>query len=307
MVKPAFFTKEEKITEDYARFIFEPLPPSFGHSLGNILRRTLLSSIEGAAITDVKFSQVNHLFSTVSGIKESILDIVLNLKQLRFKTEGEGPFKIYLEKKGKGPVFGGDFKGEAEIVNKDLYLFEITDNKGELEIEAIVSRGYGYLAVEDRDERKTGYIPIDAYFSPIKKVNFRVEPARVGRKDNFERLILEVWTDKSINPKQALVKVCNLLIDYFKHFFSKEAEAIKKEEKELDTLEKEKTKEFEEIIIDELNFPSRVVNALLKEGVETVADLIKAGRSKIEKMKGVGTKSIRLIDEELKKIGVELK
>lgn len=309
MVKPSFFNKEEKITEDYARFIFEPLPPSFGHSLGNILRRTLLSSVEGSAITDVKISKVNHLFSTITGVKESVLEIVLNLKQLRFKNsdKGKGQFKIYLEKKGKGIVTGKDFKGEIEIVNKDLYLFEITDNKTELEIEAIVSSGYGFSSVEDREEKKSGFIPIDAYFSPVKKVNFRVEPSRVGKKDNFERLILEIWTDGSISPKDVLMSTCNLLIDYFKHFFSGEAKVKEEEKKEPMTIKKDQLKKYEEIIIDELNFPSRVVNSLLKEGIETVADLVKAGRERVEKMKGVGAKSVKLIDDELKKIGLELK
>lgn len=307
MIKPIFSTKEEKVVEDYGLFIFEPLPPSFGHSLGNILRRSLLSSLEGLAITDVKISQVSHLFSTIAGVKESVLEIILNLKQLRFKaTTQEGPFKIYFEKKGKGEVYGGDFKGEVEVVNKDLYLFEITDDKTQLEIEAIVSKGYGYLAVEDREEKKSGYIPIDAYFSPVKKVNFRVEPSRVGRKDNFERLILEIWTDKSANPKEALINISNLLTEYFKHFFFQEQkpDSEKKVKKNPNQVA---TKEFEELIIDELNFPSRVVNALLKEGIETVADLIKLDRKQIEKMKGVGAKSIKLIDEELKKLGIELK
>lgn len=306
MIKPIFYTKEEKVSEDYARFIFEPLPPSFGQSLGNTLRRSLLSSIEGLAITDVRFTQVNHLFTTIAGVKESVLEIVLNLKQLRFRAQGQGPFKIYLEKKGKGAVYGRDFKGEVEIVNEDLYLFEITDSKAELELEAIVSKGYGYSLVEDREEKVSGFIPIDAFFSPIKKVNFRVEPSRVGRKDNFERLILEIWTDKSINPKDALLDICNLLIEYLKHFFAK-AEKTKQEKKEESNQEEKRLKQFEEVIIDELNFPSRVVNALLKEGIETVADLIKGGKQRIENIKGLGAKSIRLIDEELKNLGVELK
>lgn len=306
MIEPIFYTKEEKITEDYGRFIFEPLHPSFGQSLGNILRRTLLSSIEGLAITDVKFSQVSHLFTTIAGVKESVLEIVLNLKQLRFRAQGKGPFKIYLEKKGKGAVYGRDFKGEIEVVNGNLYLFEITDSNVGLEIEAIVSKGYGYSLVEDREEKVSGFIPIDAFFSPIKKVNFRVEPSRVGRKDNFERLILEIWTDKSINPKDALVDICNLLIEYLKHFFI-QSEKTKEEKKEESEQEEKRIKQFEEVIIDELNFPSRVVNALLKEGIETVADLIKEGRQRVESIKGVGAKSMRLIDEELKKLGVELK
>jgi len=307
MLEPNFFIKEEKVTDEYARFIFEPLPPSFGHSFGNILRRSLLSSIEGAAITDIRFEGVSHLFTTIKGVKESVLEMVLNFKNLRFKTPPGGPFKITLSKKGVGKVFASEIKGEAEVVNKDQYLFEITDSSANVEVEAYVSRGYGFLAVEDREERRTGFIPVDAFFSPIIKVNFRVEPARVGKKDNFERLILEIWSDKTVNPKEALKEVTSKLSLYFAHIFSEKALAKKSEEKTEASTKSAEDQRLKEIIIDELNFPSRVVNALLREGIETVADLVAAGREKVMKMKGVGKKSLKLIDEELKKINVELK
>jgi DNA-directed RNA polymerase subunit alpha len=308
MLEPNFFTKEEKITDEYARFIFEPLPPSFGHSFGNILRRSLLSSIEGAAVTDIRFSGVSHLFSTIKGVKESVLEIVLNFKKLRFKTpQSRGSFKISLVKKGKGMVYAKEIKGEVEVVNKDQYLFEITNPQTEVEIEAYVSRGYGFLAVEDREDRRNGFIAVDSFFSPIIKVNFRVEPARVGKKDNFERLILEIWSDKTVNPKEALKEVTQKLSLYFTHIFSEKAQSVAKETKKEERTSVVENQRLKEIIIDELNFPSRVVNALLREGIETVADLVAVGRDKIEKMKGVGKKSIKLIDEELKKVDVELK
>lgn len=308
MIEPNFITKEEKVTDDYARFIFEPLPISFGHSLGNIIRRTLLSSIKGAAITDVKFSQANHIFTTVKGVKESILEIILNLKQLRFRALGDGSYKIYFESKKKGKVYGKDIQGEVEVVNKDLYLFEITDDDVDFQFEAIVKLGYGFSDAEVREEKESQYIAIDAFFSPIKKVNFRVEPARIGKRDDYERLILEIWSDGSKNPKEALMEVCRGLSKYFNHFFSLKAlEEEKNKVTQADKNEEKKLKNLENVIIDELNFPSRVINALLKENIETVADLIKAGRKKIEATKGVGAKSLKLIDAELKKIGVELK
>ncbi len=308
MIEPNFITKEEKLTDDYARFIFEPLPISFGHSLGNILRRTLLSSIKGAAITDVKFSQANHIFTTIKGVKESILEIILNLKQLRFKTVGDGPYKIYFESKKSGKIFGKDIQGEVEVVNKDLYLFEITGDQVDFQFEAIVRLGYGFSDAELREEKEGQYLAVDAFFSPIKKVNFRVEPTRIGKRDNYERLILEIWSDGSKNPKEALLEVCQGLSKYFTHFFSLKSEQEEKNKViQQDESEQKKLKDLENIIIDELNFPSRVINALLKENIETVADLIKAGRRKIELTKGVGAKSLKLIDAELKKIGVELK
>lgn len=309
MLEPQFITQRTDEKESHGTFILEPLPLSFGQSLGLALRRTLLSSLKGAAITSVKVQGAPHLFSTIKGVKESVLEIVLNLKKLRLAVgEGDGPFRLSLAAKGAGKVKGKDMKGDLKVVNDDLYIAELTNDKAKLEIEVIVEIGVGFSPAEEREKKEFGFTPIDAYFSPIKKVNFKVEEARVGRKSNQERLILEIWSDGSVSVNEALKKSSQLLGSYFEHILSGKDEPKQKQE----MIEAEKQKgaidqKLYEIIIDELNLPSRVINALLRENIETVADLVKVGKERLTSMKGVGKKSIELIEEELNKMGIELK
>lgn len=307
MKSPNFFTKKLDQTNEFGKFVLEPLPFSFGNSMGNALRRTLLSSLTGAAVTQVKLNGADHLFSTLKGVKESSLEVVLALKQLRFTMSGEGKFKIELNAKGARKIYAKDIKGDIEVVNGDLYIAEITDDKGKLELEAIVETGTGFLLAEEREEKETGFIAVDAFFSPVKRVNYIIEAARVGRQTNFDRLILEIWTDGSIAPEKALRDSTLILSEHFSHILSgNDTPVLKTEKSEAENKQEEIEKKFYDTIIDELNLPSRVVNALLRENIETVADLIKAGRDKLVGMKGLGKKSINLIDDELKKMGIEL-
>ncbi len=308
MLEPMFYTKIEDQSENFARFTFEPLHSSYGQSMGNAIRRTLLSSIKGAAVGYARVEGAPHMFSTIKGVKESALEVLLNLKQLRFQVPGDGTYRIHLSKKGAGKISGSDFEGEATVVNGDVYIAEITDDKASLEIEAIVEVGYGFVAAEEKEVKETGFIALDSAFSPVKKVNFKVEEARVGRKSNFERLILDVTTDGSISAEDAMKESVKILAAHFTHVMSgqdvpqeKEAPVVEEEKKE------EGGQKLDDIIIDELNLPSRVINALLRENIETVADLVKRGREKLVGLKGVGRKSIDLIDDELKKMGIELK
>jgi DNA-directed RNA polymerase subunit alpha len=307
MIKPNFFTQIIEEGSTYGKFIIEPLPLSFGQSLGHALRRTLLSSLSGYAITSIKIEGISNMFMTIKGIKESVLEFVLHLKQLRFQQTGDGPYKIELESKKEGKLYGKDIKGDVEVINKDLYITEITASKTKLYIEAIVEKGIGYVPVEDRENKPVDYISVDAFFSPVKKVNFKVEDARVGRKTNFDRLILEVWTDGSLKPKEALQNSAHLLSEYFAYILSGQ-DIPKQKVESTDVLNEAKLldQKLFEIIIDELNLPSRVINALLRENIETVADLVKIGKDKLKVMKGVGKKSIELIEEELKKMGIQL-
>ncbi|MFZ6035052.1 MAG: DNA-directed RNA polymerase subunit alpha [Patescibacteria group bacterium] len=306
MVNPNFTTVSQE-EDNYGKFVLEPLPQGFGSSIGHALRRTLLSSLKGAAVTNVKVEGAPHLFTTLNGVKESVLDIVLNLKQLKFKVTEGGPFKIKINVKGAKKITAADIEGEVDPINKDLYIGEISDDKGKLNIEAIVEVGVGYSSVDEREKKEYGFIPVDAFFSPIKKVNVKVEEARVGRKANFDKLTVEIWTDGSVTPHDALRNSSTILASYFSYILSgSDAPATTTE----GTVEEEKKeaidKKLYEIIIDELNLPSRVINALLREKIETVADLIKAGRGKLAEMKGVGKKSIQLIEEELKKMDISL-
>jgi len=308
MIKPSFVTKENKLAENESQFVIKPLPPSFGHSLGNPLRRTLLSSLEGAVIVQVKIKGASHLFSTLSGVKESVLEIVLALKQLRFKTSGQGRFKIHLETDSLGKIYGKDIEGEAKVINGDVYLAEITKKGIKFGLEAIVETGVGYLKSEDQKEVEPGFIPVDAFFSPVERVSYRVEQTRVGRRSDHDSLLMEIKTDGAITPDQALKQATNILSGFFSFLLSGE-DRVKEEEvlEEAQAIErKEENKRLEEIIIDELNLPSRVINALLKEKVETVADLVNVGLDKVVEFKGVGKKSISLIEAELAKLGIKL-
>ncbi len=307
MIKPSFYTKINEKSAYEAEFIIEPLPPSFGYSLGNALRRTLLSSIPGLAITQVKVKGVSHLFTTIAGVKESVLEIVMNLKQLVFKNDSQKSFKIFIEANKVGKVTGKDVESEVEIINKDLYIAEITDKKAKLEIEAIVEPGQGYLSAKEQEKKESDYLVLDTFFSPVKRVNFKVEDARVGRKTNYDRLIVELVTDGSITPTTAFKQAAETLASFFSFILS--GQDIYKSESEEEKLIREKQEidnKYSEIIIDELNLPSRIINALLREKIETVADLIKVGREKLENTKGLGKKSIELINEELKKMNIEI-
>jgi len=307
MLEPNFVTEKINLSSGYGKFILGPLPAGFGHTLGLALRRVLLSSIPGAAVTYVKINDAVQPFSTISGVKDSVLDIILNIKLLRFKIEGDGPFEMHLSAKGKKKVKGGDFKGgDVVVINKDQYITEITDGKAKLEITLMVEKGYGYLPSEEKEKKEFGFLAIDSFFSPVRKVNYSVERARVGRKTNLDRLILEIWTDESISPAAALQQGAKLLSQYFGYILSgkdvkKIVEPVVKPEEEL---AKKVDKKIYQTIIDELDLPTRVVNALLQQKVETVEDLVKRGRADIINLKGVGKKSIDLIQKELEKLGI---
>ncbi len=307
MLNPNFSTKKVDESATYGKFILEPLPLSFGQSMGHAFRRTLLSALKGAAITNVKIDGVTHLFNSLKGVKESAMEVMLNLKELKFDAKGEGPFKVKLVAKGSGKIFGKDLEGEIKTINTDAFIAEITDDKSKLELEAIVEVGTGYSSVEEREKKEYGFIPIDAFFSPVKKVNFKVTEARVGRKTNFDRLTIEVWTDGSIRPSECLKQSSGILANFFAYFLSGKDIPVVKTEETAEAGQELIDKKLYEIIIDELSLPSRVINALLREHIETVADLVKAGKEKLTNMKGVGKKSIELIEDELKKMGIELK
>src|SRR3989338_6670777 len=308
MITPNFVTQKIEDTQSYGKFILEPLAPGFGQSIGLALRRTMLSSLKGAAITNVKVEGVSHFFTTLKGVKESVLEVILHLKQLRFEVKGDGPFTVSISAKGPQKIYGKNVEGAAKVVNKDLYIGEITLDKVKLELEAMIETGQGYLSADEREKKIAGFIAVDAYFSPVKKVNIKVEEARLGRKSNMDRIMLEIWTDGSIKPADALRESATILSSHFEHILSGKDAPKAKEEKVEEQAQKEAIEQkLYEIIIDELNLPSRVINALLRENIETVADLVKVGKESLTDMKGVGKKSIELIEEELKKMGLELK
>src|SRR3989344_1802314 len=308
MLQPNFGVVKEKVSASYGQFILSPLPYGYGQSLGNALRRVLLSSIPGYAVTYVKINNVSHAFSTIEGIKESVLEMTLNIKQLRFSAKGEGPFTLHVVAKGKGKVYGRDLKGDSvSVVNGDQLIAELTTASASLDVTLQIEKGMGYSPSEDRPELEFGMMAVDSVFSPVVKTNFRIEGARVGRASNFDKLILEIWTDGTISPDETLKEASTILSSFYSHIVSgKEPEVTQtKEELAMTKETHKKDAKAEETIIDELDLPTRVINALLRENIETVGDLIERGRESLVDLKGVGRKSIDLIEKELQKLGLE--
>jgi DNA-directed RNA polymerase subunit alpha len=230
-----------------AKFVIEPLSPGFGLTVGNALRRVLLSSLEGAAITSIRIDGVTHEFSTIKGVRQDVVDIILNLKQVRLKLDSDEAQVIVLDAKGAKKATAGDFKCPTgvEIINKDQEIAELTDG-GKIIIEATVERGRGYMPTEMRKEEKLpiGVIAIDAAFSPVTKVNFQTENTRVGKMTNFDKLILEVETDGTVTPQSALEQSASILVDHFNviaglEVATSEPEAIEKDEEAPEVAEKE--------------------------------------------------------------------
>ncbi|HUS60387.1 MAG TPA: DNA-directed RNA polymerase subunit alpha [Nevskiaceae bacterium] len=302
MIVPSFQVKKEKETNDFGQFIIEPLEQGYGDTLGNALRRVLLTSLPGAAITQVKVSGVRHKFSTLAGLKEDIIELILNIKQIRVRYEGEKAIRLRLEKSGPGEVKAGDIKtpAQVEIVNKDQVLANLADRKAKLKVEFQVETGVGYLPAEERKTEKIGVILVDAAFGPIKRVNYRVEATRVGGRANLDRLILEITTDGTIKPSQALKKAAKTLVAFFNQIVEPKKLKVKKEK--VKTISSEAMK----LTVEEIELPTRIVNALRKGGYGTVSDLSAAHPADLAKVKNLGEKSIKIIGVVLAKKGIEL-
>jgi DNA-directed RNA polymerase subunit alpha len=297
MIESIFNIKSQQENATFGRFTIEPLEQGFGQTLGNSLRRVLLSSLPGAAITQIKISGVKHKFSTLEGMSEDIIDLILKLKQIKFKYEGGKPVKLELEKTGSGEVKAGDIKTSAnvQIVNKDLVLANLADKKSKLKMEMTVERGFGYQLVETDKENKIGLIPLDAAFSPVKRVNYQVEATRVGQRTDFDKLILEITTDGTIKPKEALKSSAKILIAFFNQIVNPKKVEVKAEPK-LPIYE-----EATRLTLEELDLPTRIVNALRKSGYGTVSDLLGIKPSDLVKIKNLGEKSIKTVQVALAK------
>jgi DNA-directed RNA polymerase subunit alpha len=292
--EPIFEVKEEKSDKNYSKFVISPLEQGYGDTLGNSLRRVLLTSLPGAAITNIRISGVKHQFSTLKGIKEDIVEFILNLKKVRLFYDGEKPAKGSISKTGSGEVKAGDIEAEAtvKIANPDLVLAYLNKD-AKLDAKLEIETGSGYSPGEDRATGEIGLIPLDASFSPVIRVNYEVEDTRVGRLTNYDKLILEVWTDGTINPKDALIEGAKILVSYFNQIVSPKKIKEKVEEKE------DKLGPVGKLSVEEIGLPTRVANALIKAGYETVEDLINAKRSELTKVRNLGEKSVKIIDAAL--------
>lgn len=303
MTDPLFQIKKKKETADFGQFVIEPLERGYGNTLGNALRRVLLTSLPGAAVTQVKISGVKHQFSTLKGLKEDIIEFILNLKELQIKYEGEKPAKLNLDVTGPKGVKAADIQTPAkvEIVNKEHVLGNLANKKSKLKAEMVVETGFGYSPAEERKSEKLGVILVDASFSPVRRVNYKVEATRVGYRTDLDRLILEITTNGTIKPSAALKKSANILVGYFNQIVSpKKAPKVKKKEKI-------SLVSMLELTVEELDLPTRIANALRKGGYGTVGALAGTSRADLTGVKNLGEKSIKIIEEVLKKKGISLK
>jgi len=302
MIQPNFKIKKVKLTANFGQFVFEPLPQGYGHTLGNALRRVLLTSLPGTAITEVKISGVRHKFSTIPGVKEDVIEILLNLKEVRIKYEGEKPVRLLLEKTGPGEVRAGDIETPAgvEIVNKDLVLGNLADNKTRLKMEMVAEKGYGYLTSEERKSEKLGQLILDAIFSPVLRVSYKVEATRVGGQTDLDKLVLEVTTDGTIDPYGALCQGVKTLASFLNQIINPK-NSPSSEKKKASFLS---SPDVLKLTIEELELPTRIVNALQKAGYRTLGKLAKAKKSDLVSVKNLGEKSLNVILEILKKKGI---
>lgn len=304
MIDAHFTLKTDLEKPGYGRFIIEPLDQGYGQTLGNSLRRVLLTSLSGAAITAVKIDSVKHQYSTIAGLKEDIVEFLLNVKKVRLIYAGSEQVKLSLSKKGPGEVTAGDIVVPAgvTIVNKDLVLGHLSDKKSVLEAEFTVSRGFGYVPAEDKTEGEIGLMPIDALFTPVSRVNYRVEATRVGRMTNLDRLVMEIWTDSTIAPFDALKDAARILVSYFTQVCDPKVSGAV----EPKAAAPEVSDEVLKTRIEELDVPTRIVNALANGGIETVGQLLGTPHEALMKVKNLGSKSLAVVADKLAEKGVTL-
>ena len=300
--------EKETLTPTYGRFTAEPFERGFGITIGNSLRRILLSSLQGGAITSMKVDGVLHEFSTIPGTKEDITEIILNLKEVRLKLHTEGPKTIRVKAEGPRVLKAGDIlTGDAvEILNPDHYIATLSRD-GKLSMEMVVKTGRGYVSAERNKEegQPIGTIPMDAIFSPIKKVNYTVTNARVGQITDYDKLILEVWTDGSLNPEEAVAHAAKILKDQLSIFIT-----FEEEEEEVSYPEDEEEKEaFNENLlrsVDELELSVRSANCLKHANIKLIGDLVQRTEAEILATKNFGRKSLNEIKEILTEMGLSL-
>jgi DNA-directed RNA polymerase subunit alpha len=306
--KPRIECVESSAGTNYAKFVIEPLERGYGITLGNSLRRVLLSSLPGAAISSIKIEGVLHEFSTIPGVLEDVSEIILNLKQMVLKYSGEEPKIMRLEQQGAKEVKAGDLEQDAEVdvLNPDLHIASM-NNEGKLFVELTVERGRGYVSADQKKKNDDiiGVIPIDSIFTPVKKVNYQVENTRVGRVTDYDRLIFEVWTNGSITPEEAISSSAQILINYLKLFT--EIDDRRAEVEIMVEKEEEKKDRIPDMPIEELELSVRASNGLKRANINTVGDLVDRTREEMGKIRNLGQKSLDEIENKLRELGLSFK
>jgi DNA-directed RNA polymerase subunit alpha len=306
MVTPKI--EREAEARNYGKFIISPLERGYGITLGNALRRVLLSSLEGAAVTSIRIADVQHEFSDIPGVREDVIRVMLQIKQLRMKLYDVDTARMHLEVRGGGVVTAADIIAppEVEIVNPDLYLFTVDDNSANLEIEMTVERGRGYSPADDRTGRlPIGELPVDAIYSPVRRVNWDVGYARVGQSTNYDKLILEIWTDGTIGPEESLSTSAKLLIDHIRHLAGVSEETLTTVT-EIEEEGSRLTSEMIETPIENLDLSVRVFNSLKRTGITTVGEvieLLEKGDEAVMSIRNFGEKSLDELRQKMREKG----
>jgi len=306
MVKPKVEREDE--ARNYGKFVISPLERGYGVTLGNTLRRVLLSSLDGAAVSSIRITDVLHEFSDIPGVREDVIQVMLQIKQLRLILHDVENSHLHLDVRGAGTITAADIQvpAEVEIVNPELYLFTVDDEKTRLEIDLTVERGRGYSPASDRSGKlPIGELPVDAIYSPVRRVNFEVGSARVGQSTNYERLILEIWTDGTITPEKALATASKLVIDHLRLISGVSEDTV------LLTAEKEisgsrLTSEAAETPIENLDLSVRVFNSLKRTGITTVGDvleLLEKGNEAVMSIRNFGEKSLEELRQKMQEKG----
>lgn len=298
------------VSEDgtYGKFVVEPLERGYGTTLGNSLRRILLSSLPGAAVTSVQIDGVLHEFSTIPGVVEDVTEIVLNLKGLCLKIHSDEEKMLEIEAEGAGPVLAGDIRADSdvEILNPDLVIATLSDN-ARLHMRIFANRGRGYVPADrnKREDQPIGVIPIDSIYTPITRVNYNVENTRVGQVTNYDKLTLEVWTDGSIRPEEAVSLGAKIMTEHLMLFVGLTEEA--KDAEIMVEKEEDKKEKVLEMTIEELDLSVRSYNCLKRAGINTVQELITKTEEDMMKVRNLGRKSLEEVQEKLAELNLSLR
>jgi DNA-directed RNA polymerase subunit alpha len=294
-------------TQNYGRFIISPLEGGYGVTVGNALRRVLLSSLTGAAITSIRVTDVPHEFSAVPGLQEDMTQIILQAKQIRLKLDGIESARLTLEVRGSGTVTAADIMcpPEVEIINPDLYLFTADSEDTYLDFEFTAQIGRGYSPVEERDRLSIGELPVDAIYSPIRRVNYDVEQARVGQHTNYDKLILEIWTDGTVRPEESMSEAAKILMSHLRIIAGVSPETFLEPEP-AEEPEESGRPELYDLPIETLDLSVRVFNSLKRTGITTVGEvleMLERGQDAMLAIRNFGEKSLAELKQKLKDKG----
>ncbi len=306
MVTPKI--EREAEARNYGKFVISPLERGYGITLGNALRRVLLSSLDGAAVTSMRILDVQHEFSDIPGVREDVIHVMLQIKQLRLRLMDVDSAHMHLHVKGAGVVTAADIvmPPEVEIINSDLYLFTVDDSKVNLEIELTAERGRGYSPADDRIGRlPIGELPVDAIYGPVRRVNWEVGNARVGQSTNYDRLVMEIWTDGTVAPEEALSASAKILIEHLRHLAGISEESLATITEQVEESSR-LTSEMIETPIENLDLSVRVFNSLKRTGITTVGEvleLLEKGDEAVMSIRNFGEKSLDELRQKMREKG----